>query len=655
LTGDLVAGFKRRAPAAVTGLPSSETTAAGLSAVDCAATIGELQLWNTVVTLDIKTSEIEAYFLADPMLPGVIINEGSVPIGILSRQSLLAAISQPFGREVFIKRPVREMIKSIDTAPLLLPATTPIAAALKHAMSRHDHIRFEPLLVRDERVVCLLDVPDLLTAQATLLEATLKAKENLIGQIELTAAELQTALDTKARLADQLSIARETAQHEATHDALTGLPNRKLFLDVLESAMAFMRAGPLRDCAVLFIDLDRFKLVNDSLGHEAGNELLKQVAARLGQIVRRPSSGGDGAPPADTVARLSGDEFAVLLTNKGPGAEAGVTRRLLAALARPFKIQGVTVHISASIGVLGSINQYQTTEAILRDADIAMYQAKRRGKARAETFEPAMRERVEQRLHIENSLRDAIVKEDFVLHYQPIVDLRSGKISGVEALLRWQSPAELVYPASFIGIAEETGLIVPLGNWVFRKVCEDGLDLQAAVAPTQHFAISINLSPLQFSQPELCETLTELVSLAGIDPGMLTLEITERSAMADPERALATLQRLKSIGFRLAIDDFGTGYSSLSYLHRFPVDVLKIDRSFVSHSGVSEDGTKIVAAILALARSLDMEVVAEGVETAFQRDWLQNLGCQFGQGFYFGRGVAKAEIPKALRGSVLVV
>jgi diguanylate cyclase (GGDEF)-like protein len=607
----------------------------------CPTLIGELQLWNTVVTLDIRTSEIETYFLTDPTLPGVIVNQDGRPIGLLSRQSLFAAISRPFGREVFIKRPVNEMIKSIDTSPLILPADMPIAAALLQAMSRPDAMRFEPLLVRYENFVCLLDVPTLLTAQATLLEATLRAKDDLIGQIERTAAELQTTLEAQARLSEQLSRARELAQHEATHDALTGLPNRKFFLDILEAAIAGRQAGQVHDCAVLFIDLDRFKLVNDSLGHVAGNDLLKQVAGRLRHIVRRHGADDPGSARArDTVARLSGDEFAVLLVDVGrAGVEAGIARRLLADLARPFKVEGVSVHISASIGILDSIARYDTTEAILRDADIAMYQAKRQGKARAVTFEPPMRERVEQRLHIENSLREAIVNEAFELHYQPVMNLRSDEVFGYEALVRWQRHGKLVYPGAFIDIAEETGLIVPLGNWVFRKACEAGRDF-AALAPGQ-LAMAINLSPLQFAQAELSETLSELVGLSGIDPAMVTLEITERSAMADPDRALETLKSLKSIGFQLAIDDFGTGYSSLSYLHRFPIDILKIDRSFIANLGISDDGTKIVAAILALAKSLDIEVIAEGVETAFQRDWLRQLGCHFAQGFYFGHAMPR--------------
>jgi len=624
---------------------------------DCPTAVGELQLWNTAVTPDIQTSEVERHFVADATLPGVIVSFPNGEFGILSRKNLLSTISKPFGREVFIKRPVSELLKMIDVTPLVLAADTPIAAALKTAMSRRDDLSFEPLLVKYESFVGLLEVSELLTAQANLLEQTLRSKDALIAEIERTTHELRATLDEQERLAGQLSQAREIAQHEATHDALTGLPNRKLFLEVLAGAIAKQKADKAVDSGVLFIDLDRFKLVNDSLGHAAGNELLIEVATRLRQLVRRaaPATATAPARAADTVARLSGDEFAILLANKGRGgAEAAVAKRLLAALARPFTLGGVTVHISGSIGIVASIAGYDSTEAILRDADIAMYQAKSHGKACAVTFEPAMRDKVESRLYIENSLRDAISKEAFILHYQPIVDLRTDRISGAEALLRWQTEEGLVYPGAFIDIAEETGLIVPIGHWVFRRMCETSAGLIGATPHAPTVTMSINLSPLQFGHVDLCETLSDLVANAGINPRAITIEITERSAMADPDKALATLKQLKAIGFNLAIDDFGTGYSSLSYLHRFPIDVLKIDRSFIANLDTSEDGLKIVAAILALARSLDIEVVAEGVETKSQLDVLRELGCHFAQGYYFAKALTQAELAAKLQGQLIV-
>jgi EAL domain-containing protein (putative c-di-GMP-specific phosphodiesterase class I) len=298
-----------------------------------------------------------------------------------------------------------------------------------------------------------------------------------------------------------------------------------------------------------------------------------------------------------------------------------------------------------------SLTGYCNTEAILGDADIAMYRAKNEGKARAVIFEPPMRAQVETRLHIENHLRDGILRGEFELHYQPIVRLDGTKeIVAAEALVRWRTPDGLIYPAAFIDIAEETGLIIPLGNWVFREACETARGWNQARHGRPPVGISINLSALQFGQTELVDTLEDIVTLSGIDPGTVTIEITERSTMADPDRALATFKRLKSIGFRLAIDDFGTGYSSLSYLHRFPIDILKIDRSFISNLDESSDGEKIVSAILALSDGLGIQAVAEGVETVPQIDRLKRLGCKFAQGYVFARPLTKEAIEVLLAG-----
>jgi EAL domain-containing protein (putative c-di-GMP-specific phosphodiesterase class I) len=292
--------------------------------------------------------------------------------------------------------------------------------------------------------------------------------------------------------------------------------------------------------------------------------------------------------------------------------------------------------ISASIGVVASLAGYDNTEAILRDADIAMYRAKDKGKACVVAFEAAMREQVETRLHIENRLRAALETKAFELHYQPIVNLATGRIRALEALVRWRGPEGLIYPGAFIDIAEETGLIVPLGNWVFHEACAAARKWHDMLPGRKPVNMSINLSPVQFVQNDLVEMLRDSVQRAAVRPQDVTIEITERSTMADPDRALAMLQRLKAIGFRLAIDDFGTGYSSLSYLHRFPIDILKIDRSFVSDLAASTDNGKIIAAILALADSLGIIVVAEGVETQSQLDSLRQLA-----GLFFRKTAAR--------------
>ncbi|OYV38160.1 MAG: hypothetical protein B7Z81_04985, partial [Acidocella sp. 20-61-6] len=590
-----------------------------------------------------KAAEVEQMFLADPSLPAIMITEAGRVFGIFSRKNMMAAISRPFGRDVFIKRPIRELLNMIDTEPLTLPALTPIAAALKAAMARPPAQMFEPLLVSYERFIGLLEVNVLMTAQANLLELALRSKEQLLHEVERKADQLHETLQEQERLSRALSHAKEVAQYEATHDALTGLPNRRLFLERLEVALQAQRKDGGEDCAVLFIDLDRFKIVNDSLGHLAGNALLVEVARRL-QGSLRQSTPLAGTRCPDTVARLSGDEFAVLLTDRiRSTAPMTVATRLQAALSAPFAIGSETAFVSASIGIVPSIAGYDDTEAILRDADIAMYRGKREGKARAVTFEPEMRTQVETRLLIENELREALTRQEFELHYQPVVALKSGEITGLEALVRWHRGGKLAMPDSFIGVAEETGLIVPLGNWVFGRACEAARHWQSVLPRAAPLDIAVNLSALQFRQEDLAETLEDLVHLAGIDAGNLTIEITERSAMENPDRALAMLQRLKARGFRLAIDDFGTGYSSLSYLHRLPIDVLKIDRSFIANFD-SRDGGKIVAAILALARSLDITVVAEGVETARQAEQLNALGCDFAQGYFFARPMAQAAV-----------
>ncbi|HVE21973.1 MAG TPA: EAL domain-containing protein [Acidocella sp.] len=609
---------------------------------DLISHIGALKLWEAVVDIQTRTSDVEQYFLADPAMPGCVILSQDRVFGVLSRKNFNAAISRPFGREVFMKRPVGELMKIIDVEPLILDESTTIAHALRLAMARSGEQCFEPLLVQRSDSCGLIDVNMLLTAQANLLEQALHAKDELLDEVERSANALRQTVAEQERLAKELSQAKEIAQHEATHDSLTGLPNRKMFLERLEVALDLSKQDPLKDCAVLFIDLDRFKIVNDSLGHLAGNALLQEVAKRLNQMVRkRPAvllQPGQESRHADTIARLSGDEFTVLLTEKISSAAAmAFAGRLQTALTKPFQLGTESVVISASIGIVPSLVGYDDTESILRDADIAMYRAKFNGKACAVTFEADMRVQVATRLHIENHLREALGKQEFELHYQPIVALRTGNASGAEALVRWRRPEGLMAPGAFIEIAEETGLIIPLGNWVFREACETAKLWHAASPDRPAVTMSINLSPVQFGHPELAETLEELVLLSGVDAGAITIEITERSTMADPDRALAVLKQLKAMGFRLAIDDFGTGYSSLSYLHRFPIDILKIDRSFISNLGGPGGGEKIVVAILALADSLDITVVAEGVETEAQALNLRELGCQYAQGYLFAK------------------
>ncbi len=415
--------------------------------------------------------------------------------------------------------------------------------------------------------------------------------------------------------------------HDALHDSLTGLPNRALFMDRLRTAMARLKRRPTQLFAVLFLDLDRFKVVNDSLGHLAGDQFLIQIARVLQTALRTEH----------TVARLGGDEFAILLDDLDEREDAGrVVQRIFLALETPIRVSGQDVVATVSIGIAYSGAQYEGAEDMVRDADTAMYHAKTAGKARSQIFDPSMHQRAVGLLKLEHSLRRATERNEFVLHYQPIVSLGDGSMSGFEALVRWNHPERgIVGPYEFIHLAEETGLIFGIGRFTLQEACR-WLTTGTPALPG-HLTVNVNLSGRQFSQGDLIEQVETVLLDTGLAAHRLKLEITESVIMENPEMAVDLLKRLKALGTHLCIDDFGTGYSSLSYLLRFPADTLKIDRSFVSALGKGGREKDIVGAIISLARSLDMDVVAEGVETAEQRDILGNLGCQYGQGYLFSR------------------
>lgn len=414
--------------------------------------------------------------------------------------------------------------------------------------------------------------------------------------------------------------------HDALHDSLTGLPNRALFMDRLRTAMARLKRRPTQLFAVLFLDLDRFKVVNDSLGHLAGDQFLVQIGRVLAASLRAEH----------TVARLGGDEFAILLDDLDSREDASrVVDRIFRALQTPIKVSGQEIFATVSIGIAYS-GQYESAEDILRDADTAMYQAKTTGKARFQVFDPSMHQRAVGLLKLEHSLRRAVDRQEFVLHYQPIVTLTDGAAAGFEALVRWNHPERgIVGPYEFIHLAEETGLIFQMGSWTLREACR--WLATGAPALVERMTVNVNLSGRQFSQGDLIEEVETVLSETGLAPARLKLEITESVIMENPEMAVDLLKRLKALGTHLCIDDFGTGYSSLSYLLRFPADTLKVDRSFVTALGRSHRNEDIVGAIVSLAKSLDMEVVAEGVETTEQRSMLRDLGCRYGQGYLFSR------------------
>ena len=418
--------------------------------------------------------------------------------------------------------------------------------------------------------------------------------------------------------------------HDALHDALTGLPNRSLFLERLGQAIA------RRDTnyAVLFMDLDRFKNINDSLGHDVGDQLLIATARRLEASLR----------PGDTVARLGGDEFTVLLEGIESEAEAEeVAGRIHRALAMPVKLDRHEVFTAASIGIALADPLYTSPEEVLRDADTAMYRAKARGRGRHELFDTGMHKNAVKLLQLETDLRRAVEWEAFQLHYQPIVRIATGKITGFEALVRWVHPRRgLIPPAEFIPVAEETGLIIPVGAWVLHEACYQMRLWRETIPAAADLTISVNLSIKQVMQPDFPSQIERVLTETRLPPEALVLEITETVIMDQAEATAAILNRLHDMGIALCFDDFGTGYSSLSVLHRFPMDTLKIDRSFISRMGESDENVEIVRAVVTLARNLGREVVAEGVETEEQLAQLAQLDCDSVQGFYFSRPVERA-------------
>lgn len=435
--------------------------------------------------------------------------------------------------------------------------------------------------------------------------------------------------------------AEEQIHHSAFHDALTGLPNRTLLADRLSMAVERAKRSAGYKFAVLFLDLDRFKVVNDSLGHEMGDNLLIELSRRLENCVRK----------VDTVARLGGDEFAVLLDGiESPADPVDIAKRMQEALKQPFLLDRHEFVTSGSIGIAYSSHGYERPEDILRDADMAMYRAKANGKACHEIFDANMHTRAVEALRLETELRHAIDRGEIQAHYRPIVSMETKAIVGFEALARWQHPQRgIISPADFIPLAEETGLIEPLGIAILQQSCSQVREWQKSFQMEQALTISVNLSSGQFKQANLVDVIRGILAKAELDPGCLRLEITESILMSEAVVAIEMLKQLKSIGVQLSIDDFGTGYSSLSYLHRFPFDILKIDRSFVMRMSSDNESRSIVKTIVTLAAELGKAAIAEGVETEEHRNALVELSCQYGQGYLFSRPVAPAEAEKMLK------
>jgi diguanylate cyclase (GGDEF)-like protein len=509
-------------------------------------------------------------------------------------------------------------------------------------------VRIEGLSQRERRVEVVSGVSALLAVYLFVgfylsvagpirrIVATLQAvaKGDLTQEVQVdTLDELNFVATVVNDTVAKTKIATDRLARQATHDTLTALPNRALVLDRLNQALARSGRTGCR-MAALFIDLDRFKIINDSLGHKTGDEVLCVVAERLNRMVRE----------SDTVGRLAGDEFVIISEDLTDGNEAvQIAERVVTALSQPIIIPTLTgvreVSVGASVGIAFADGSTLLEPAdVLRDADVAMYRAKQRGRGRVEIFDDALRVDVERRLETQHDLRRGIEGGQLRLVYQPIIDIAGGTVLGFEALVRWDHPVRgLLEPGEFIGVAEETGLIVPLGAAVLEMACRQTALWRQTRPGCGQLHVAVNVSGAQFSHSSLVPTLEQALSSSGLDPDALWLEITETSIMADAQAATDTLSQIRALGVHLAIDDFGTGYSSLAYLRRFPVEVIKIDRSFVSGLGRDREDEAIVAMIISLARTLDLITVAEGVETVGQLQQLRRLGCSTVQGFYFGK------------------
>jgi diguanylate cyclase (GGDEF)-like protein len=461
-----------------------------------------------------------------------------------------------------------------------------------------------------------------------------------LNTVKKQAEELETAnLGLEFEVIERKK-AEERLAFDALHDFLTTLPNRGLFLDRLDMAIQHSKRHPEISHSVLFLDLDQFKQINDTKGHLAGDDLLVHVAQRLRDCVR----------VSDTVARLGGDEFIILLENSGDATfalQAG--DRILSEFKTPFIVGGENIYVSVSIGIVQSLSVYENSNDALRDADIAMYQAKEAGKSRYEIFNPAMRTQAIQRVMIENELRYAIEYKEFRIQYQPIYSLESDKIQGFEALLRWHNPRiGQISPTVFIPIAEETGLIVDIGDWVLKEACIQMQNWHNQNLSKNLLSINVNISGRQFAQPDFVKKLKKVLAETELDPTTLKLEITESVLLDSQQTESELFASLQELGVHLQIDDFGTGYSSLSYIQHIPVDVIKIDRSFIQEVGNGAKYVELIHAIIRMAHSLGMETTAEGIENLEQKETLRSLGCNYGQGFLMAKPMDASQIQKEL-------
>lgn len=505
-----------------------------------------------------------------------------------------------------------------------------------------------------------------MSGQGECVEYRIRHKDGSWRTVESTASAIHNAKGQTDKLVivnrdiTERKRAEELLAHNAFHDGLTNLPNRALFLDRLQHALTLSKRHANYKFAVLLIDVDEFKIINDSLGHSAGDELLVKVGQRLKDAVRRadtvsrPRNAGlpDKRSSDDTLARLGGDEFAILLDDiRDPIEAVRVAERMQGQLAAPFAVNQQEIVISASIGIASSTSPHTQAEDLMRDADLAMYRAKRAGKARCEVSDTAMHANAVKRLQLETDLRKALEQGEFRVHYQPIISLQTGKITGFEALTRWQRPEGILSPIAFIAVAEEIGLIIPMNRLLLREACQHLKSWQAEFPLNPGLTMSVNITPKEFAQPDLASEIGKTLQEVGLDPRCLQLEIIETIAMGDAEKSGQVLAQLKALGVRLSIDDFGTGYSSLSRLRRIPVDTLKIDRTFIMNMDTDPENREIVRTIIMLAHNLGLKVVAEGTETQAHINQLKQLDCEMAQGYHYSKPADDQAMLKLLAGS----
>jgi diguanylate cyclase (GGDEF)-like protein/PAS domain S-box-containing protein len=569
-------------------------------------------------------------YLVKPLEPAVLRSKVAVFVELHYRKKALEASEDRF-RTAFDNAPIGIALAGIDGRWLQVNRSL----CEMTGYSEQDLLErgFEELSHPDDVEPSLADIGELLEAGASRHQVE-KRYVRADGEVVWVLLSVSRVLDPEGKPLHFIVQAedvteRKLAQQElalrALHDPLTGLPNRTLFLDRLEQALARLERGAA-SLAVMFVDLDGFKVVNDSLGHERGDQLLVEVSGRLREALR----------PADTIARLGGDEFIVLCEEVGEEDQAvTLAERIQQALSTPFALGGREIFVTASIGIVLAADSGAYPVDIIRDADAAMYRAKARGRSRCELFDDDTRHRAIKRLATENALHRALEKGQLDVFYQSTVDVATGAVVGTEALARWTHPKlGTVPPEEFIPLAEEIGLILPLGTWVLEEACRQWAQWRDE-RPDAPPAMAVNLSARQLAQPDLCGVVRAAVEAAGMDPSALCLEITESVLIEDRASIAKALHDLKHLGVTLAIDDFGTGYSALGYLRRLPIDILKIDSSFVSGLGDDPNGASILAAVIDLAHAVDMRTVAEGVETAEQLAELRRLCCDWAQGFYF--------------------